>query len=181
MTLGKNGASGNVKFTPLDLSKDTPFYFIDVISITVGGHELTISQSVFKTAGTIIDSGTVITRLPPEAYSSMKSTFQQLMAKYPTAPAISILDTCYDFSNFTTVTIPTVAFTFGGNVKVDLAPSGILVAFGSSTACLAFASNNAATAVGIFGNTQQKTLEVVYDVAGGNLGFGPGGCRCHMI
>ncbi|XP_073153158.1 aspartyl protease family protein At5g10770-like [Henckelia pumila] len=176
LTLGKNGASGNVKFTPIDLSKEASHYFIDIIAITVGGLELPISQSVFKTAGTIIDSGTVITRLPPEAYSSMRSTFQQLMATYPRAPAFSIFDTCYDLSNFSTLTIPKVAFTFGGNVKVDLSPQGILIATSSSTACLAFAANNAATDVGIFGNTQQTTLEVVYDVAGGNLGFGPGGC-----
>ncbi|KZV23953.1 protein ASPARTIC PROTEASE IN GUARD cell 1-like [Dorcoceras hygrometricum] len=176
LTLGNNGDSGNVKFTPFDLSKDTSFYFIDIIAITIGGLELPISQSVFKTAGTIIDSGTVITRLPPEAYDSMKSMFQQLMTKYPRAPSFSILDTCYDISNFTTVTIPTVAFTFGGNVKVDLAPSGIIIPSSSSSVCLAFAANNNAADVGTFGSTQQKTLEIVYDVAGGNLGFGPGGC-----
>lgn len=177
LTLGKNGVSNNVKFTPFATSQGTTFYFIDILSVSIGGHQLPISQSVFRTAGAIIDSGTVITRLPPGAYSTISSTFKKLMAKYPSAPAYSILDTCYDLSGYTTITIPYISFTFGGNVKVDLDPSGILVAVGKSRACLAFAGNNDASDVGIFGNTQQKTLEVVYDVAGGRLGFGPGGCR----
>ncbi|KZV23952.1 protein ASPARTIC PROTEASE IN GUARD cell 1-like [Dorcoceras hygrometricum] len=177
LSLGKSAASNNVHFTPFAGSQGTSFYFIDIIAITVGGRQLSINQSVFKTAGTIIDSGTVITRLPPGAYSVMSSVFKQQMAKYPSAPSYSILDTCFDLSSITTVTIPKVAFTFGGNVVVDLAPSGILIAVNSSTVCLAFAANNDPTDVGIFGNTQQKTLEVVYDVAGGNLGFGPAGCR----
>ncbi|KAI8569364.1 hypothetical protein RHMOL_Rhmol02G0273000 [Rhododendron molle] len=33
-----------------------------------------------------------------------------------------------------------------------------------------------ASDVGIFGDVQQQTLDVVYDVAGGKLGFGTGGC-----
>ncbi|KAG6423496.1 hypothetical protein SASPL_113893 [Salvia splendens] len=98
------------------------------------------------------------------------------MKNYPAAPEYSILDTSFDFSNYTTVTIPTVSFAFGGGVKIDLIPSGILISVCSTVACLAFAGNGDATDTGIFGNTQQLTFEVVYDVAGGKLGFGAAGC-----
>ncbi|KAL0297380.1 UNVERIFIED_CONTAM: Aspartyl protease family protein [Sesamum radiatum] len=67
LTLGKSGVSTNVKFTPFASSQGTSFYFINILSISVGGCQLPISQSVFTTAGSIIDSGTVITRLPPAA------------------------------------------------------------------------------------------------------------------
>ncbi|KAK6129794.1 hypothetical protein DH2020_036468 [Rehmannia glutinosa] len=177
LTLGKNGVSGNVIFTPFSTtSQEASLYFVDIVSISVGGQQLPIEQSVFTTAGSIIDSGTVITRLPPSAYSTMSAEFQKQMAEYPSAPAVSIFDTCYDLSGRESINIPTVSFTFGGDVRVDLDPSGIFIAVGESTACLAFAGNNDDGDVTIFGNTQQKTLEVVYDVAGGNLGFGPGGC-----
>ncbi|KAK6129744.1 hypothetical protein DH2020_036506 [Rehmannia glutinosa] len=176
LTLGRNGISRNVKFTPFSTSQGTSFYFIDIVSVSVGGRQLPIGRSVFKTAGGIIDSGTVITRLPPLAYIAMRAVFKKLMAKYPTAPAYSILDTCYDLSGYKTVTIPTISFTFGGNVRVDLDPSGILVVVNGSRVCLAFVANGDPSDVAIFGNTQQKTLEVVYDVAGGKLGFGHGGC-----
>ncbi|KAG6426747.1 hypothetical protein SASPL_110980 [Salvia splendens] len=82
----------------------------------------------------------------------------------------------FDFSNYTTVTIPTVSFAFGGGVKIDLIPLGILISVCSTVACLAFAGNGDATDTGIFGNTQQLTFEVVYDVVGGKLGFGAAGC-----
>lgn len=176
LTLGKNGVSANVKFTPFDSSQGNAFYFITILAISVGGRQLAVGQSVFRTGGTIIDSGTVITRLPPAAYAALSAAFKQRMQKYPAAPAYSILDTCYDFSNYTTVSVPIVSFTFGGGVKLDLSASGILVAVSGTQACLAFAGNGDASDVGIFGNTQQTSFEVVYDVAGGKLGFGGVGC-----
>lgn len=178
LTLGKagGGAPKNVQFTPFDSSQGSSFYFISIASIAVSSQQLPISPSVFQTAGAIIDSGTVITRLPPAAYSALRAAFKQGMKNYPAAPAYSILDTCYDLSNYTSISIPTVSFAFGGGVKVNLSPMGILVAVSKTEACLAFAGNGDASDVGIFGNTQQLSFEVVYDVAGGKLGFGAAGC-----
>ncbi|GAB2276679.1 hypothetical protein Dimus_011395 [Dionaea muscipula] len=133
---------------------------------------LSISPSVFSTAGTIIDSGTVITRLPPAAYTALRSTFKQLMSQYPSAPPISILDTCYDFSSYTNISVPKISLLFSGGAQWNLPIQGILDGSSISQVCLAFASNN----IGILGNTQQQTFNVIYDVAGGKLGFSPGGC-----
>ncbi|KAL1544668.1 aspartyl protease family protein-like protein [Salvia divinorum] len=177
LTLGKTRPLTRVNFTPLDRSQGTAFYFIDIVSISVGGRQLPIRQSVFQTAGGIIDSGTVITRLPPAAYSAMSAAFRKLMSKYPIARAYSILDTCYDLSGHTSVSIPIISFTFGGNVKLDLDPTGILVAVAKSRLCLAFAGNSDASSVAIYGNTQQKTFEVLYDVGAGKVGFGAAGCK----
>ncbi|KAM7459625.1 hypothetical protein LguiA_036619 [Lonicera macranthoides] len=176
LTLGKGGVSNSAKYTPFAKSQGSSFYFIDILDIYVGGTKLSISPIVFSNGGAIIDSGTVITRLPPAAYSSLSKTFQKQMVQYPKAPAISILDTCYDFSNYTTVKIPIISFLFGGNVKVDLTSSGVLYARSANQVCLAFAGNSDASDIGILGNVQQKGLQVVYDVAGGKLGFGSNGC-----
>ncbi|KAK2978820.1 hypothetical protein RJ640_002437 [Escallonia rubra] len=175
LTFGNSGAPSNLKFIPM-LNTGTTFYFLDLTAIYLGGRELSISPTTFSTAGTIIDSGTVVTWLPPAAYRDLQMGFRQQMRMYPSAPSNSILDTCYDLSAYTTVTVPTVSFLFGGNVTVGIDPSGILYPLSSSQFCLAFTANSAASDVGIFGNFQQKTLEVVYDVAGGKVGFGPGGC-----
>lgn len=177
LTLGQSGASTRVQYTPLDASRGSTFYFIDIVSISVGGRQLPIGQSVFKAAGGIIDSGTVITRLPPAAYTAVSAAFQKLMAKYPAAPAFSILDTCYDLSGYRSVSIPAISFTFGGNVELDLDPTGILVAVAKSRLCLAFAANSDSSSIAIYGNTQQKTFEVVYDVGAGKLGFASAGCN----
>lgn len=178
LILGKSGVPTSAKFTPFKgSSRNSTFYEVDILSISVGGRQLPIKQSVFQAAGSIIDSGTVITRLPPAAYSAVSAAFDELMGTmYPRAPKFSLLDTCYDIGANSTICIPTVSFTFGGNVKVDLDPVGIIAIVSRSQVCLAFAGNNDPSDVAIYGNVQQKTFEVVYDVAGGKLGFAPGGC-----
>ncbi|TQE11225.1 hypothetical protein C1H46_003231 [Malus baccata] len=100
------------------------------------------------------------------------------MKRYPTAKSISsLLDTCYDFSGFKTITLPTIGFVFGNGVTVDVDATGILFQQSASQFCLAFAGNKDDSSVGIIGNVQQKRLQVVYDVAGGKVGFAPAGCQ----
>ncbi|MQL05528.1 hypothetical protein EI015_25995, partial [Escherichia coli] len=133
--------------------------------------------STFSTGGTIIDSGTVITRLPPTAYTALKDAFRKGMSRYPIASAVSILDTCYDLSKYKVVVIPKISFLFGGGVTVELASAGVLYVKSAKQVCLGFAANEDDSDITIFGNVQQKTLEVVYDVGGGRVGFGAGGCK----
>ncbi|KAH7840789.1 hypothetical protein Vadar_021622 [Vaccinium darrowii] len=179
LVFGKEGGptnSASLKFTPLLTNSNEPsFYFIEVDAIKVGEQTLSISPSVFSNSGTIIDSGTVVTRLQPEAYSALRTRFRQQMMNYTMTRASDPFDTCYDFTGNNRVLVPDISFLFGGNVEVPIPSSGIL--YGSQRqACLAFAGNSDASEVGIFGNLQQQTLDVVYDVAGGKLGFGTGGC-----
>ncbi|KAJ4980193.1 hypothetical protein NE237_010973 [Protea cynaroides] len=171
------GASSSAQYTPLLTESSNPsFYFLTMTGISVGGQKLSISPSVFTTSGTIIDSGTVITRLPPAAYSKLRSAFRQAMIKYTPAPPSSLLDTCYNLAGYTSVTVPTIVLHFGGGTDLNVDQSGILVQASSTKYCLAFAGNSAATDVGILGNNQQQTFEVVYNVEGGKLGFGAGAC-----
>ncbi|KAK9124703.1 hypothetical protein Sjap_014305 [Stephania japonica] len=166
-----------VKFTPMLSRPDGPsFYFLDLIGISVGGYKLGISGSVFATGGTIIDSGTVITRLPPAAYEALRGAFKKAMAKYPLGKPLSILDTCYDFTGYSTVTIPKIGLFFSPGIEVGVDPSGVLVAASISQVCLAFAANGNPSDVGIYGNKQQVKLDVIYDVGNSKIGFGPGSC-----
>lgn len=164
------------KYTPV-LSLDPPsFYFLEMVGIKVGGQLLPISSSVFSDAGTVIDSGTVITRLPPSAYSALRAAFRRGMARYPTAAAVSILDTCYNLSSYSTVTVPKVELLFQGGAAVDVPFTGILFGSSASQVCLAFAGNSDATDIGILGNKQQTTYEVAYDAGKGRVGFAAGAC-----
>ncbi|KAM3258270.1 hypothetical protein ACQJBY_050176 [Aegilops geniculata] len=169
----------NARFTAMETRHDTPsFYYVGLVGVKVAGRTVRVSPIVFSTAGTVIDSGTVITRLPPRAYAALRSKFARSMGRYgyKRAPALSILDTCYDFTGHTTVRIPSVALVFAGGAAVGLDFSGVLYVAKVSQACLAFAPNGDGTDVGILGNTQQKTLAVVYDVANNKIGFGANGC-----
>ncbi|XP_065048381.1 aspartyl protease family protein At5g10770-like [Musa acuminata AAA Group] len=177
LKFGGGYPSSDLRFTPMLSGASSPtFYYLTLTAISVGGQQLLVPPTVFSVAGTIIDSGTVITRLPPTAYSALRSAFRQEMTTYKSAPALSILDTCYDLSGLDKVTVPEVALHLGGGATIHLDITRILYIASLSQACLAFAANRADTDLGIIGNVQQRGLDVVYDVSKHVIGFGPGGC-----
>ncbi|KAF8737563.1 hypothetical protein HU200_014110 [Digitaria exilis] len=164
------GTSGFVK-TPMLRSSQVPtFYGVRLQAIRVGGRQLSIPASVFA-AGAVMDSGTVITRLPRTAYSALSSAFKAGMRQYPRAPPNGILDTCFDFSGQRSVTIPSVVLVYSGGAVVNLVANGVIL-----DSCLAFAGNSDDSSLGIIGNVQQRTFEVLYDVGGGAVGFRTGAC-----
>ncbi|KAI4376336.1 hypothetical protein MLD38_014111 [Melastoma candidum] len=168
--------STSLGFTPLVTVPENPsFYGIRIIGISVGGVPLPVSSSrILMNSSSIIDSGTVITRLPAKVYSALRSAFRKSMTRYPKAPGNVLLDTCYDFSKFSTITYPRIVINFSGGVNVDLDISGIF--FGDSTQmCLAF-SPGTINGLLIYGNVQQRTFEIGYDVAGRKLEFRANGC-----
>jgi hypothetical protein len=170
--------NSDVKYTPFStISNHSSFYGLDIVGISVGGTQIPLLSSIFSSGGAIIDSGTVITRLPPTAYVGLRNSFRKGMTKYPLASSLSILDTCYDLSGNNMISIPKIRFFFGGGVTVELAALEILYVESSEQVCLAFASNEDDSDISIFGNVQQRTLEVVYDVGGGKIGFGSNGCK----
>ncbi|XP_068302403.1 aspartyl protease family protein At5g10770-like [Pyrus communis] len=134
---------------------------------------------VFST-GTLIDSGTVITRLPAAAYTAMRDAFREGMKRYGEPKTVEgVLDTCYDLRayNLETVSFPAVAFTFSGGLTLELKSAGtVIVIVDTSQVCLAILPNTEDRQPGIIGNFQQKGFEVVYDVAGGKIGFAARSC-----
>lgn len=92
------------------------------------------------------------------------------------AASISIFDTCYDLSGHKTIVVPKVTLSFEGGVNLELDAIGLLYAVSETQVCFAFAANENANYITIIGNAQQRTLEVVYDVGGGKIGFRPAGC-----
>ncbi|KAM0862775.1 hypothetical protein ACQ4PT_044592 [Festuca glaucescens] len=171
LTLGAPSSTSGFAMTGMLRSQQArTFYGALLQGLSVGGKLVDVAPSVFS-AGSVMDSGTIITRLPPTAYKAFSSAFKEGMKQYPTAPRRSILDTCFDFDGQDNVTIPSVALVFHGGAVVDLDANGII--FGS---CLAFTSTDDDGTTGIIGNVQQRTLEVLYDVGQSVLGFRPNAC-----
>ncbi|KAL3618305.1 hypothetical protein CASFOL_038633 [Castilleja foliolosa] len=182
LKLGPRDYPNNVEFTYLIDNPDYPtLYFIDIISIRVGDVQLSTDEFHLMFHRTIIDTGAVITRLPINIYTMMRDEFKRQMefSGYPIVPVpFNFFDTCYDISiNLMNNIVPTITFTFG-DVDVDMDGSATLYALDEwNVVCLAFVVNGDDHDFTVFGNHQQKKLEVVYDVAGGRLGFSPDGCH----
>ncbi|CAN6224868.1 unnamed protein product [Urochloa humidicola] len=179
LSLGVGAAAppANTRFTPMVPSRDMPsLYFVRLVGVRIAGETVKIPP-----ANMLVDSGTELTILPDGTFATVWSAFARQMGRYGyrRAPRLSFLDTCYNFTGHAAVRVPPVALVFAGGATVDLDVSGVLVWLGSDepdVACLGFASTGDDKPVGILGNTQQKTLAVVYDVANRRIGFGAKGC-----
>ncbi|KAG5053123.1 hypothetical protein JHK87_005321 [Glycine soja] len=165
-----------IKYTPLVIPQGgLNHYGLSITGIAIDGDILPgLNFSQINHAGFIIDSGTVFTRLPPTIYATLRSVFQQRLSNYPTAPSHNVFDTCYDLTGYH-YPIPEMSFVFPG-VTVDLHPPGVLYEFDDKQSCLAFIPNKDDSQITIFGNVQQKTLEIVYDNPGNRIGFRSDGC-----
>ena len=171
-----NPLSTNVVYTQMqDISRAPSLYFVDLVRISVGATEIPLEPIAFQSGGTIIDSGTVITRLPPGAYVVLRTAFREAMAQYTLAPPVSLLDTCYNFSGTPIVSYPVIKLHYS-DVEVTLPAAGVFFTVSAEQVCLAFTGNSDATQVGVIGNVQQKTFEVTYDNVAKKIGFAPGAC-----
>ncbi|CAL5073706.1 unnamed protein product [Urochloa decumbens] len=172
-------APANAQFTAMQTGElDASLYYLNLTGMTVAGRAIKAPPAAFAAAeGTIIDSGTAFSRLPPRAYAALRLAFRRAMARhgYRRAPAPAPFDTCYDLAGHRTVRVPAVALEFGDGAAVRLDPRGVLYAWDEAfqVACLAFAPD---PDLGVIGNVQQRTLAVVYDVDGKKIGFGAKGC-----
>ena len=158
-------------FTPMwHLPMDATSYMVNMTGISVGGKPLDIPRSAFR-GGMLIDSGTIVTELPETAYNALNAALRKAFAAYPMV-ASEDFDTCYNFTGYSNVTVPRVALTFSGGATIDLdVPNGILV-----KDCLAFRESGPDVGLGIIGNVNQRTLEVLYDAGHGKVGFRAGAC-----
>ncbi|XP_066374903.1 aspartyl protease family protein At5g10770-like [Miscanthus floridulus] len=129
------------------------------------------TPAVFR-EGVITDSGTMISLLQETAYEALRTAFRSAMAEYPLAPPVGRLDTCYNFTGYDSVTVPTVSLIFRGGATVHLdASSGVLL-----DGCLALWSSTGDEYTGLIGSVSQRTIEVLYDMPGGKVGFRTGAC-----
>lgn len=162
---------GNFVFTPMAKSSaNKDLYYLKLSSITVARQSITVPGDT----PSIIDSGTVITRLPEEVYRALSgAVVGAIGGKVARAKAYSIFDTCFKGSAVTVPT-PEVAFVFGGGAEVRLPARNVVIDVEDGVTCLAFV---AARGAAIIGNWQQETFDIVYDVGRGTIGFAAGGCR----
>ncbi|KAL5850131.1 hypothetical protein ACOSQ4_008144 [Xanthoceras sorbifolium] len=165
-----------IKFTPIPTTpQQSQFYDVIITGISVAGKKLPIKSSVYTKGGAVIDSGTVITRLQLHAYAALRSAFRKAMSRYKMAAPDGITDTCYDFSRYETVVVPKVSFFFKGGVELEVDVKGIFLPNSVEQVCLAFAAADKGDGATL-GNIMQRSVQVVHDVKGGRVGFGPGTC-----
>ncbi|CAK7323394.1 unnamed protein product [Dovyalis caffra] len=166
------------KFTPmLTDSKNPSLYFLRLTTIAVSGRPLGLAAANYRVP-TIIDSGTVITRLPMSIYAALREAFVKIMStKYAKAPAYSTLDTCFKGSVKSISAVPEIKMIFQGGADLTLRAPNVLIEADPGVTCLAFAGSSGTNQIAIIGNRQQQTYNIAYDVSASRIGFAPGSCH----
>lgn len=171
-------AKSSYKFTPLVPNpRLSSLYFLDLTAITVAGRPLGVAASSYEVA-TIIDSGTVITRLPMVVYTALTQAFVNIMSQeYSVVQGVSILDTCFKGSVKEMEEVPEIEILFKGGASLPLNTHNTLLEVEEGVTCLAIAATSEyTTPIAIIGNFQQQTFDVAFDISNSRIGFGVAGC-----
>ncbi|KAI3431138.1 uncharacterized protein J3R85_008070 [Psidium guajava] len=162
--------------TPLIIDQNHPsYYFVNLVGIAFGNRKFSLSSQSPRPR-TILDSGTTITRLPPQIYSAILAEFMNYMSKYPVAEHASpLLNTCYDLRGQENVILPKMVLQFE-NTDVNLDPSAVVWRESDAKVCLAVAENQISNDLVIIGSVQQRNLNILYNIQDNKVEFGNGAC-----
>ncbi|CAO2816140.1 unnamed protein product [Amaranthus hypochondriacus] len=174
--------SGSLRLGPVAQPKKMPYtqllqnpkrpslYYVNLIGIKVGRKTVDIPPQALAFnpntgAGTVIDSGTVYTRLVLSAYTAVRDEFRSRMGS-ANVTSLGGFDTCYSVP----ITIPTITFMFQGMNLTLQQDNFMLRSTFTSIACLAMASvpDNG---LNIIANMQQQNHRVLFDIPNNRIGI----------
>lgn len=181
-------SGANAVSTPLiKKPQQATFYWLNLERITVGNTDLMVKP--FSTAeisgrraggikqatvegNIIIDSGTTLTFLPSDLYTSFESAVQDAISATPVSDPEGTFPLCYSStSNFEA---PRIVAHFTG-ADVELSPKGTFVEVQEGLVCLTIIPDTS-LGIAIFGNLSEIDYIVGYDLVGETVTFKPADC-----
>lgn len=175
LRLGPVGQPKNIKTTPLLQNPHRPsLYFVNLTGISVGRKVVPVPPELLSFnpntgAGTIIDSGTVITRFVPPVYMALRDEFRSWLKG--TISPLGAFDTCFD----TTMNPapPTVTLHFTGMDLTLPVENTLIHSSATSLACLAMAAapNNVNSVLNVIANLQQQNHRILFDLVNSRVGI----------
>ncbi|KAK8642722.1 hypothetical protein V6N13_012056 [Hibiscus sabdariffa] len=181
LKLGPVGQPENIQTTPLLKNPHRPsLYYVNLTGVSVGEVRIPIAPEYLAFnpntgAGTIIDSGTVVTRFVQPLYATIRNEFvKQVKGPFTT---IGVFETCFEAS--AEVEAPLITLHFEGlSMKLSM-ENNFLHTSAGSRACLAIAPvpNNLNAAMNVIANLQQQNHRILFDVANSRLGIAREACN----
>ncbi|KAK6925418.1 Xylanase inhibitor, C-terminal [Dillenia turbinata] len=133
----------SIIYTPLDSSQS--HYTLNMQSIAVNGQSLPIDPAVLSTStgqGTIVDTGTTLVYLVPEAYQPFLNAITAAVTGLAT-PLQSLDNFCYHVLVIASINVifPRVSLKFSGGASLNLRPVDYLIRYDKTdgaTWCMGF-------------------------------------------
>ncbi|KAG6533931.1 aspartyl protease AED3-like [Zingiber officinale] len=175
LRLGPVGQPKHIKTTPLFSNpRRSSLYYVNMVGVRVGRKVVDIPPSALAFdpatgAGTIVDSGTMFTRLVTPAYNAVRDEFRRRVKASGPVTTLGGFDTCYDGP----MVAPAITLMFAG-MNVTLPPENVMIhSTAGSVSCLAMAASpdNTNSMINVVANMQQQNHRVLFDVPNGRIGF----------
>jgi hypothetical protein len=186
LRLGPAGQPRGVRYTPL-LSNPhrSSLYYVNVTGLSVGRTWVRVAPRSFAFdpntgAGTVIDSGTVITRWTAPVYAALRDEFRRQVGAPSGYTSLGAFDTCFNTDEVAAGGAPPVTVHMDGGVDLALPMENTLIhSSATPLACLAMAEapQNVNSVVNVLANLQQQNVRVVFDVAHSRVGFAREACN----
>ncbi|KAM0948853.1 putative nepenthesin [Dioscorea sansibarensis] len=176
LKLGPVGQPRSIRTTPLLHNPHRPsLYYVNLTGISVGKTQVLVPAGSLPFdpvtgAGTIVDSGTVITRYVKPVYEALRDEFRRQVGA-ENYSSLGAFDTCFNDAGAPSVPVVTLHFE-GMNLALP-AENTLIHSSAMPLACLAMAAapDNVNAVVNVIANLQQQNLRVLFDVAGSRVGF----------
>ena len=175
LKLGPAGQPKSIRTTPLLRNPHRPsLYYVNLTGISVGRVLVPIAPELLAFdpntgAGTIIDSGTVVTRFVQPVYTAIRDEFR----KQVNGPFSSrgVFDTCFAASS--EAVAPPVKLHFTGLDLTLPMENSLIHSSSGPLACLAMAEapNNVNSVLNIIATLQQQNHRIVFDVTKSLVGI----------
>ncbi|KAG5251045.1 chloroplast nucleoid DNA-binding family protein [Salix suchowensis] len=163
LKLGPAGQPKSIRTTPLLRNPHRP----SCTTVPIPPEQLIFDPNTG--AGTIIDSGTVITRFVQPVYLAIRDEFR----KQVNGPFSSLgaFDTCFAATN--EAEAPSITLHFSGLSLVLPMENSLIHSSSGSLACLSMAAapNNVNSVLNVIANLQQQNLRIMFDTINSRLGI----------
>ncbi|KAG8073760.1 hypothetical protein GUJ93_ZPchr0006g43168 [Zizania palustris] len=186
LRLGAAGQPRSVRYTPLLKNPHrSSLYYVNVTGLSVGRAWVKVPAGSFSFdpltgAGTVVDSGTVITRWTAPVYAALRDEFRRQVAAPSGYTSLGAFDTCFNTDEVAAGGAPAVTIHMDGGVDLTLPMENTLIhSSATPLACLAMAEapQNVNSVVNVVANLQQQNIRVVFDVANSRVGFAKESCN----
>uniref|UniRef100_A0A803L0F8 Peptidase A1 domain-containing protein n=1 Tax=Chenopodium quinoa TaxID=63459 RepID=A0A803L0F8_CHEQI len=175
LTFGADITGPKVVSTPFQIGlagTQPTFYNLTLNGISVG--DINNSVQLNSGLGIIIDSGTTLTMLPTNTYTSLKYSLKSAIGLNTIPSPLEDYDLCYNTSSTSgqQFSPPDVIFLFQG-AEVVLKAFNTFREIEDGVSCLAMMATDGTP---IFGNIAQVNFEIGYDLKAKQVSFAPTDC-----
>ncbi|CAL5204612.1 unnamed protein product [Lathyrus oleraceus] len=175
LKLGRADQPKTIQTTPLLRNPRRPsLYYVNLTGVSVGSVNVPIPNNLLAFnpkigAGSIIDSGTVITRFVEPVYNAIRDEFRK-QVKGPFS-SLGAYDTCFKDTNETTS--PAITLHFQDlDLKLPM-ENGLIHSTSEPLVCLAMAAapKNVNSVLNVIANYQQQNLRILFDTVNNKVGI----------